>query len=58
MSHPGIKQTMVQYRAFMVYRYQAYVTELEQLLLQLKRFGLLFLVVLGSTMLGLILLLF
>uniref|UniRef100_UPI0038F7E77D DUF6136 family protein n=1 Tax=Streptomyces galilaeus TaxID=33899 RepID=UPI0038F7E77D len=44
--------------AFMEYRYQAYKIELTQLLLQLKNFGLLFLAVLGSAMLGMILLLF
>ena len=54
----NLKQSIGQYRSFMDYRYQAYKTELSQLLLQLKNFGLLFLVVLGSAMLGMILLLF
>ncbi|WP_368485453.1 DUF6136 family protein [Pseudoalteromonas sp. SD03] len=54
----NLKQSIGQYRSFMDYRYQAYKTELTQLLLQLKSFGLLFLVVLGSSVLGLILLLF
>ncbi|CAM4109162.1 DUF6136 family protein [Pseudoalteromonas ostreae] len=58
MSKLGIKLEIVQYRSFMQYRYQAYKIELTQLLLQLKNFGLLFLVVLGSAMLGMILLLF
>ena len=58
MSNLGIKLVMAQYRAFMEYRYQAYKIELTQLLLQLKNFGLLFLVILGSAMLGMILLLF
>ncbi|NWL15898.1 hypothetical protein FHG08_09230 [Pseudoalteromonas sp. Scap03] len=52
------KHPLAQYRVFMGYRYLAYNQELKQLLLQLKSFGLLFLVVLGSSMLGLILLLF
>jgi len=54
----NLKQSIGQYRSFMDYRYQTYKTELTQLLLQLKNFGLLFLVVLGSAMLGMILLLF
>ena len=54
----NLKQSIGQYRSFMDYRFQAYKTELTQLLLQLKSFGLLFLVVLGSSVLGLILLLF
>ena len=54
----NLKQSIGQYRSFMDYRYQAYKTELTQLLLQLKNFGLLFLVVLGSAMLGMILLFF
>lgn len=54
----NLKQSIGQYRYFMDYRFQAYKTELMQLLLQLKSFGLLFLVVLGSSILGLILLLF
>jgi hypothetical protein len=54
----NLKQSIGQYRSFMDYRFQAYKTELTQLLLQLKSFGLLFLVVLGSSILGLILLLF
>ncbi len=54
----NFKQSIGQYHSFMDYRYQAYKTELTQLLLQLKNFGLLFLVVLGSAMLGMILLLF
>ncbi|CAM4055451.1 MULTISPECIES: DUF6136 family protein [Pseudoalteromonas] len=58
MSKLVISSTITQYRAFMDYRYQAYKIELTQLLQQLKNFGLLFLVVLGSAMLGMILLLF
>ncbi|MBB1399347.1 DUF6136 family protein [Pseudoalteromonas sp. SG44-8] len=58
MSKLGIKLEIAQYRSFMQYRYQAYKIELAQLLQQLKNFGLLFLVVLGSAMLGMILLLF
>ncbi|KPH94021.1 hypothetical protein AMS58_13765 [Pseudoalteromonas porphyrae] len=58
MSSITIKQTITQYHAFMDYRYQAYKNELAQLLVQLKNFGLLFFVVLGSAMLGMILLLF
>ncbi len=54
----NLKQSIGQYRSFMDYRFLAYKTELTQLLLQLKSFGLLFLVVLGSSVLGLILLLF
>ena len=54
----NLKQSIGQYRFFMDYRFQAYKTELTQLLLQLKSFGVLFLVVLGSSVLGLILLLF
>lgn len=38
----NLKQSIGQYRSFMDYRYQAYKTELTQLLLQLKSFGLLF----------------
>ncbi|MBQ4831639.1 hypothetical protein J8L70_00075 [Pseudoalteromonas sp. MMG010] len=48
------KQLFGQYRAFMAYRYQAYTTQLKQLLLQLKSFGLLFLIVLGSSVLGIV----
>ncbi|MGO3423952.1 MAG: DUF6136 family protein [Pseudoalteromonas distincta] len=58
MSKLGINSTIAQYRTFMEYRFQAYKIELTQLLQQLKNFGLLFLVVLGSGMLGMILLLF
>ncbi|TMO01326.1 DUF6136 family protein [Pseudoalteromonas sp. S558] len=58
MSGRTTKQIIDQYRAFMNYRYQAYLTELKQLFLQLKNFGLLFLMVLGSATLGMILLLF
>ncbi|AUL73180.1 hypothetical protein ATS72_006035 [Pseudoalteromonas sp. 13-15] len=58
MSFASVKGKLEQYRAFMSYRYLAYTFELKQLLLQLKSFGLIFLVVLGSSILGLVLLLF
>lgn len=53
----NLKHSIGQYRFFMDYRFGAYKAELTQLFLQLKSFGLLFLVVLGSSVLGLVLLL-
>lgn len=58
MSFVSVKSKLKQYHAFISYRYLAYTFELKQLLLQLKSFGLIFLVVLGSSILGLVLLLF
>ncbi|MEI8665165.1 DUF6136 family protein [Pseudoalteromonas sp. B28] len=58
MSIISIKSKLNQYLAFIGYRYLAYTFELKQLLQQLKNFGLLFLVVLGSSALGFVLLLF
>lgn len=58
MSIISVKTKLNQYLAFISYRYLAYTFELKQLLLQLKNFGLLFLVVLGSSALGCVLLLF
>ncbi|MEI8616517.1 DUF6136 family protein [Pseudoalteromonas sp. B193] len=49
MSIISIKSKLNQYLAFIGYRYLAYTFELKQLLQQLKNFGLLFLVVLGSS---------
>lgn len=58
MSFISVKSKINQYLAFMSYRYLAYTFELKQLLQQLKNFGLIFLVVLGSSALGFVLLLF
>ncbi|MBW4968091.1 hypothetical protein KZZ04_17220 [Pseudoalteromonas sp. CR1] len=58
MSFVSVKSRLEQYHAFISYRYLAYTLELKQLLVQLKSFGLIFLVVLGSSILGLVLLLF
>jgi len=58
MSFVSVKSRLEQYHAFISYRYLEYTLELKQLLVQLKSFGLIFLVVLGSSILGLVLLLF
>ena len=58
MSIISVKSKLNQYLAFISYRYLAYTFELKQFLQQLKNFGLLFLVVLGSSALGFVLLLF